>query len=305
MHFPVLLNEVIHYLDPKPGAKIIDATISGGGHAMALLEKISNGKLLGLEWDPQIYADLKYKLEHSNYQERVILKNTSYTHIAEQAEKYDLIPVDGILFDLGISSWHFEASGRGFSFQRDEPLDMRFDPLGNPITAAEIINKYSEQDLQAIIHDFGEERFAKSIARAIVKARKEKPIISTFQLVKTIRNGMPVWYQKGSAIRKIHFATRTFQALRIAVNRELSNITAGLKQAINLLKRAVNGTSGGKVLVITFHSLEDRIVKHFFKEKAAEKVVKILTKKPIMAGETERRENYRSRSAKLRVAERI
>lgn len=200
--------------------------------------------------------------------------------------------VDGVLFDLGVSSWHLEEAGRGFSFQKNEPLDMRFG-LGQELTAEKIVNRYSYDELAEIFKDYGEERFAKSIAAGITKARKDKPIKNTFELVEVIKNAVPFWYRRG----RIHYATRTFQALRIAVNNELDNLKSGLECGVNVLK------AGGKIVVISFHSLEDRIVKNFFRERAKDGDLAIITKKPIVAGLAETSENPRARSAKLRVAE--
>ncbi len=313
MHKPVLLNKIIEFLNPKPGNKFIDATIDGGGHALALLERIMpSGRLLGIEWDSVLYKNLKARMANSEYAANIILVNDNYTKLADIAEKHDFKNVNGILFDLGMSSWHLEEAGRGFSFQRDEPLDMRFQATGeNSVAAEDIIKKYSEGELIKIFKEYGEERFAKAIAGAIVKERKLKPITGTFQLVEIIKGAVPFWYRR----RRIHFATKVFQALRIAVNNELENIKQGLEQAEEILGK------GGRLAVISFHSLEDRIVKDFFKEKdklsrvkkskyAADNLpipsgLKILTKKPAIADLAEISQNPRARSAKLRVAEKI
>ncbi|MDO8619490.1 MAG: 16S rRNA (cytosine(1402)-N(4))-methyltransferase RsmH [Candidatus Daviesbacteria bacterium] len=307
MHKPVLLKEAVEYFNPQPGQKFIDATIDGGGHAVAVLEKIApNGKLLGIEWDGELLKQLRIKKQELGIKdEYLILINDSYVNLKKIAEENDFINVDGILFDLGMSSWHIEEAGRGFSFQRDEPLDMRYGVGKFPIsksqfpnrglTAEEIINKYSYDELVNILKEYGEERFAKLIAAHVIRARKEKPIKTTFELAEVIKNSVPFWYRRG----RIHYATRTFQALRIAVNDELENLKSGLEQGIEILK------AGGKIAVISFHSLEDRIVKNFFRAKAKEEILKIITKKPVSAGLVEITENPRSRSAKLRVAERI
>lgn len=305
MHTPVLLKEVIEHFDPKPGQKFIDATIDGGGHALAILEKIlPNGKLLGIEWDGKLLNSLKLKIENLKLNQGVILVNDSYVNLKKIAEENDFVNIDGILFDLGISSWHIDAAGRGFSFQKDEPLDMRFaaqneadifEPRFSNITAEEVINRWPLDDLIGIFKEYGEERFAKLIAVGIVKARKEKPIKTTFELVEIIKKSVPFWYRSG----RIHFATRTFQALRIAVNHELENLEAGISQAVEVLR------TGGNLGVISFHSLEDRIVKNFFRTKAKEGILKIITKKPVRAGPVETTENPRARSAKLRVAKKL
>ncbi len=299
MHIPVLLNEVIEYLNPQLGQKFIDATIGNGGHALAILEHIiPGGKLLGIEWDGELLRRLEAQIQHSQFKDSAILINDSYANLERIAEDNDFKNVQGVIFDLGMSSWHLEESSGGFSFAKDEPLDMRFsrraDDDGRP-TAAEMVNKYREEELAEILKENGDERFAKRIAGAIVKARKDKPIMTTFQLVEIIKNSTPFWYRRG----RIHFATRTFQAFRIAVNNELENIKSGIGQAENVL------AAGGRLAVISFHSLEDRIVKNFFREESKKGKFKILTKKPIRAKLVEITANPRARSAKLRVAEKL
>lgn len=270
MHFPVLQKEVIEYLDPNPNENFIDCTLNGAGHSRAILEKIKpNGKVLGIEWDKEICKKIKL--------DNLIVVNDSYANLKNIAK--DFSPVDGVLFDLGMSSWHLENSGRGFSFLKDEPLDMRYS-LDNDLTAEKIVNNYSLKEIETILREYGEERFAKNIAKLIVENR---PIKTTFQLKDIIR------IPKG----KIHPATRTFQALRIAVNNELGNLEKALPQAEELL------VSGGRLVMISFHSLEDRIVKNFFKKSN----LNILTKKPIKCSKQELKINPRSRSAKLRAAE--
>jgi 16S rRNA (cytosine1402-N4)-methyltransferase len=313
MHIPVLLREILEYLNPQPGQKFIDATIDGGGHAMAILEKIiPGGKLLGIEWDGELLNQLKFKIQNSKFKSEIVLVNDSYVNLKEIAEKHGFAEVDGIIYDLGMSRWHLEEAGRGFSFLKDEPLDMRYSSQEFPIfnfqfskkTAAEIVNKFSYDELVRILKEYGEEKFAKSIAAAIIKARKIKPIISTFQLVEIVKNSTPFWYRRrkiprsaAGILRGRHFATKTFQALRIAVNNELENLKVGLQQANELLK------TGGRLAVISFHSLEDRIVKNFLKEGRKEKRFNILTKKPVRPGLVEITANPSARSAKLRVAE--
>jgi 16S rRNA (cytosine1402-N4)-methyltransferase len=316
MHIPVLLREVLEYLNPCPGQKFIDATIDGGGHATAILEKIMpGGKLLGIEWDGELLKQLKFKIQGSKFKDGVVLVNDSYVNLKKVAEKYGFAEVDGIIFDLGMSRWHLEEAGRGFSFLKDEPLDMRYSSREFPIsnsqfpkrTAAEIVNRSSYDELVRILKEYGEERFAKSIAAAIVEARKIEPVVSTFQLVEIIKNSTPFWYRRrripqggtSGILRGRHFATKTFQALRIAVNDELENLKAGLWQAEELLR------NGGRMAVISFHSLEDRIVKNFFRDSVKEKRLNILTKKPVRAGLAEIAVNPSARSAKLRIAGKI
>jgi len=283
---------------------------------MAVLEKIRpGGKLLGIEWDSELLKQLESKIQSSEFKNSAILINDSYANLKIIAEENDFAEADGALFDLGLSSWHLEESGRGFSFQKDEPLNMRFAPYletptpkqllygagksqrkqikGN-ITAEQIVNQFREEELANIIKQYGEEKFSRSIAKAIVNARKKKPIKSTFELVEVIKGSVPFWYRERGGI---HFATRTFQALRIAVNDELGNIESGLQQAADILK------ANGRLAVISFHSLEDRIVKNFFNAGSKEGKLRIITKKPIRAGLIEIEQNPRARSAKLRVAE--
>jgi len=289
-HIPVLQKEVIDYLDPKPNENFIDATIGEGGHTAAILEKNKpNGKVLGIEIDPEI-------LEKFKFQDRLILVNDSYVNLKNIIEKYNFGPIKGILFDLGMSSWHLEESGRGFSFQKDEPLDMRYDESlkfkvqSSKLTAEEILNKWRGEELEKILREYGQERFAQGIAKKIIETRRIRPIKTTFQLVEIIKRATPSWYHH----QRIHFATKTFQALRITVNNELENIKKGLEEALDVLGK------GGRLVVISFHSLEDRIVKNFFQERKIE----ILTKKPIRPSLEEIKTNKRSRSAKLRAARR-
>ena len=288
MHIPVLQKEVLQYLNPKPNENFIDATCGEAGHTLAILEKTSpNGKILGIELDPELYQ----KLPRFHLGKRGILVNDSYSNLKEIVERENFKKVSGILFDLGLSSWHLEESKRGFSFLRNEPLDMRYN-FQNSLTAEKIINQWPEEKIGKILKEYGEEKFARRIAKEIIKARKVKPIKSTLQLVEVIRRAISPKYRFG----RIHFATRTFQALRIAVNDELENLKKVLPQALEILE------SGGRLVVISFHSLEDRIVKNFYRSRASIDL-KILTKKPINPSLGEIKINPRSRSAKLRAAQ--
>lgn len=288
MHIPVLKNEVIEFLEPKANQNFIDATIGEGGHTLAILERNGpKGKVLGIEWDPKLYNQLKEKCSKWQIEQRLILVNDSYSNLKEIVERENFNNVQGILFDLGLSSWHLEESKRGFSFLRDEPLDMRYN-LKSSLTAEKILNNWPENKIEEILREYGEERFAKRITKKIVKNRKMKPIETTLQLVEIIKKAVPKNYEKG----RIHPATRTFQALRIAVNEELNNLRKVLPQALEVLEK------GGKLAIISFHSLEDRIVKNFFREN-----LKILTKKPVRPSLEEIKSNPRARSAKLRVGE--
>lgn len=257
---------------------------------MAILERNKpDGRVLGIDFDPQILEELRQKVKGTKFERRLILVCDNFANLEVVAEKHGFVGVSGVLFDLGLSGWHLEASGRGFSLWRNEPLDMRYNPQSNPLTAETILNTWSLEDIERILRVYGEERFARRIAREIVNSR---PLKTTIELVMAVERATPPWYHR----RRIHFATKTFQALRIAVNRELENLEKALPQALNLLH------SGGKLVVIAFHSLEDRIVKSFLKAKAKEGAVKILTKKPLRPSEREVRENPRARSARLRVA---
>lgn len=293
MHKPVLLNEVLEYLQPKPGGVYIDATLNGGGHSRAILGRIMpEGKIIGIEWDEALASRASQEFQNSLYAGKITVVNDSYVNIADIAEELEVKP-DGILFDLGISSWHYE-SGRGFSFKGDEPLDMRFNnSSGQP--ASEIVNLYTVPELEQILRDYGEEQFSKKIAEKIGIARKKKPIMSTAELMEVISEAVPEWYKH----RKIHFATKTFQALRVVVNDELGNVTRGVQEAIRILK------PGGRVAVISFQGHEDKIVREIFKEQAKAGVIRNLTKTTIRPSWTEQKENPRSRSAKMKVAEKI
>lgn len=293
-HQPVLLKEAINYLNPKPKENFIDATFGFGGHGKAILEKNwPKGKLLGIEIDPAVYnIFLKDILKDFSEQEkkRLILVNDSYSRIKEIVQKNQFYPVNGILFDLGVCSYHFDSASRGFSYQGDEILDMRFNP-SQELTAFEIINYWPLKDIERIIREYGEERYSQRIAKAIVEARKKEKIKTTGQLVEILKRTLPRNYEH----HRIHFATRTFQSLRIAVNDELNNFSQALKDSFEIL------AEGGRIAVITFHSLEDRIVKNFFKEKVKNNEGVMLTKKPIIPTEEEIQKNPRSHSAKLRA----
>jgi len=291
MHIPVLQKEVMQYLAPKPNEKFIDCTAGFGGHTAAILEKNGpQGRVLGIDWDKEVISQLKSQT--TKFKDRLILVNDSFTNLKEIAKKFHSI--SGVLFDLGMSSWHLEESGRGFSFLKSEPLDMRYN-VNNPLTAEKIVNYWSEPEMENILKEYGEERFAGNIAEEIINERKFYPIKSTSQMVKIIQKAIPFRYQR----QKIHFATRVFQALRIAVNDELNNLKKALPQAVEILNPQ------GRIVVISFHSLEDRIVKNFLKEKSKENILQILTKKPTRPARQEIIINPRSRSAKLRAAIKI
>lgn len=295
-HVPVLLKEVIHYLNPQPNENFIDATIGEAGHTMAILDKNKpNGKVLGIEINPDLFQKLQ-RIENEdsklNVKERLIVVNDSYANLKEIVRNNNVQPIHGIIFDLGICSWQIESSGKGFSYQKDEPLDMRFNP-NQDLTAAEIINFWEIEKIEQILREYGEERYSHRIVVALKEARKKERIVGTQQLVDLLKKTLPKNYDN----RRIHFATRVFQALRIAVNKELENVEEGLKQAVQILEPK------GKIIVISFHSLEDRIAKRFFKGQEKNNELQILTKKPISPSIEEIKKNPRSRSAKLRAAQ--
>lgn len=272
-HIPVLQKEILEYLDPKPNENFIDCTFGEGGHSFLLLSKNKpKGKVLGIDLDKRILEKKEIP--------RLITVNASYTELPSIVEEKGFYPISGILFDFGMSSWHIDKSRRGFSFLRNEPLDMRYN-LSSDLTAWEIVNRYSEKELAEIIKRYGEEKNAMRIAKEIIKRR---PVNTTFELNEVIDKAV---FKKS----KIYKSTRTFQALRIAVNRELENIEKGLYGAMEVV------SPGGKIAAVSFHSLEDRLVKNIFKDKR----FKILTKKPITASYEEKKENVRARGAKLRV----
>jgi 16S rRNA (cytosine1402-N4)-methyltransferase len=289
-HVPVLLNEVISGLQPEPGERFIDCTVGLGGHASAILERISpGGKLLGIDIDPEAIEISRANLGYHG--EAAILINDSFINIENICEEYNFHPVDGILFDLGVSSWQLDTARRGFSFQREAPLDMRFD-TDQGLTASDLVNTLCEQELARILREYGEERYSRRIAHRIIQNR---PITTTLKLARVVRQVL------GSEHTRIHPATRTFMALRIAVNNELDNLKAALNQTANLL------CPGGRLVIVSYHSLEDRIVKQFMRREAygESPTLKLISRKVIKPTSLETESNPRSRSAKLRIAERL
>lgn len=293
MHIPVLLNEVIKILNPRKGETYIDATVGEGGHSIEILKRIApKGTLLGIDWDNLTAKKTTENLAKYADKNKVIVVEGNYADLKEFVEKYRLEKVDGILFDLGFGTHTIAESGRGFSFLKDEVLDMRYDSTSNNLTAGEIVNTRSQKEIERIITEYGEDRCARRIAERIVETRRRNKIKTTRELVNIIEQVLP---KRG----KIHPATKTFQALRIAVNHELDNLRKGLSDALEIVGRE------GKIAVISFHSLEDRIVKNFFRNEAQKGNLKILTKKPIIAKYQEIKNNPRSRSAKLRAARKV
>lgn len=295
-HVPVLLNETITFLDPHPGDFIIDGTVDGGGHAREILGRITaKGTLLGIDWDEALLAECKARIGGNK---NVVLVHGNYADLPEILEQVSeehgdrLSKVDGLLVDLGFSSEQLANSGRGFSFEEsaaNEPLLMTYDDSRRPVCA--ILREESEAELANIIFQFGGERLSRRIAKAIKEQGRRKPIMTSGELVQVVRSAVPHGYEHG----RINPATRTFQALRIYANGELENLETLLENLPTVMK------PGGRAAIITFHSLEDRIVKHAFQAFAKEKKATILTKKPINPTPEEIMRNPRSRSAKLRV----
>lgn len=305
MHIPVLVREVLATLNPQPGQWFIDGTVGAGGHARAILEATApDGRLLGLDADPDALEVARRNLEA--YGDRVCLVHANFVDLAKEAHRHGFSQVHGVLLDLGVSSLQLELPERGFSFQVEGPLDMRYDPRLT-VTAYTLLHELSEEELAELLYRFGEERRSRVIARAIKQAW---PITTTTQLAEVVTRA--VGGRRGA---RLHPATRTFQALRIAVNHELDALVRALPAAVDLL------APGGRLAVISFHSLEDRIVKRFFAQEAKDCIcssipypahctcghratLRLVTPKPITASSEEVKMNPRARSAKLRVAER-
>ena len=304
-HIPVLLNETITGLNIKPDGIYVDLTLGRGGHSGEILKKLQKGHLYGVDQDEVAIEESRKYLETISNNFTLIHKN--FSHLDEILEENQIEYADGILMDLGVSSPQFDEGDRGFSYREDARLDMRMDQR-NPLTAYDIVNSYSLDEIFRILRDYGEEKFAYSIAKNIVKARESKPIETTFQLVEIIKRSKPM----KELAKAGHPAKQSFQALRIAVNDELNVLTIALTKALKALR-----PHGGRLAVITFHSLEDRIVKNIFKDAAVsegnrydipvqqvEKEYQLITRKPIVADELELEQNHRSVSAKLRIIER-
>lgn len=293
LHKPVLFDEVIDFLNPAPGKIIIDATIGGGGHAKEILKRITpGGMLIGIDRDTESLSIASERLRCFEGSFKLVNKNFKY--IKDILRDEGVKGADGILFDMGISSIQMDAAERGFSIKNIGPLDMRMDRRQG-LTAEDIINTFTEEKLSNLIKDFGEERFHRRIARDIVRERDKGRISTTAELAEIVYRSIPGRYRS----HRIHPATRTFQAFRIAVNEELNSIESALRQTPDILKK------NGRLCVISFHSLEDRIVKNIFKGFHNNGIFRILTKKPVVPKEEEILANPRSRSAKLRVVERL
>ncbi|MCJ7663720.1 MAG: 16S rRNA (cytosine(1402)-N(4))-methyltransferase RsmH [Desulfobacterales bacterium] len=307
LHTPVLAEEVLVYLKCRGGGIFVDATVGEGGHTLEILRASEQNKVIGIDQDQEILERAQERL--AGYADRVTWIHDDFTHLPRILQALQIEKVDGMLFDLGVSTFHFLEQGRGFSLQQDGPLDMRMDTRGK-LTAFDIVNHFPLEEIEKILRGNGEERWAKRIVKVIGQERQQKKIKTTGELAEICSRAIPGKYHP----RRLHPATKTFLALRIAVNEELNKIEKVLPIAPLLLKR------GGRIGVISFHSLEDRIVKQGFKKlestcvcppslpqcacEGREKVLQIITKRPVTAGPEELRNNPRARSAKLRVAER-
>jgi len=308
IHRTVLLNETIEGLGlPRSKALggpqslasglqvVVDCTFGGGGHSLEICRKYPDVRIIAIDQDEDAWEKAKNKFE--DFDCKISFHNANFRDLDKILQKENIKEVDGIIFDLGLSSDQLENSGRGFSFMKNEPLFMTIkkNPSLEDLTAIDVVNSWSEKNLADIIYGYGEERFSRRIAKGIVEARKKGKIATTFDLVKIIGESVPAGYRKG----RLHFATKTFQAIRIAVNDELGALEAGLQKGFDILK------NGGRMSVISFHSLEDRIVKRFYKTKEKEGLAKLINKKPATVSLRELKENIRSRSAKLRILEKI
>lgn len=305
-HVSVLLNECIENLNIKPDGIYVDGTLGGGGHSLEICKKLTTGKLIGIDQDKNAQEAARERLKE--HLEKVLFVHDNFSNIKQILKDLNIKGIDGCLLDIGVSSHQLDEAERGFSYMQDAPLDMRMDTTKN-FSAYEVVNDYSEEELNRVIFEYGEERWAKRIAKFIVEQRVDKPIETTFELVEVIKKAIPKSARKDGP----HPAKRTFQAIRIEVNQEFEV----LKKAITDGVQALNG--GGRFCIITFHSLEDRIVKTEFKKQenpctcpiefpvcmcGKKPMGKVITRKPILPSEEEIEQNHRSRSAKLRVFER-
>ena len=290
MHTSVMKKEIMKCLNPQSNEDFVDGTLGDGGHSLEILKLNGpNGKVLGIDWD-------KGGIERMSKQnvDRLITVCGNYKNVTEICEQNNIWKVSGAVLDLGLSMRHIKESNRGFTFKRREKLDMRYS-TESELSAQDVVNTWSEEEIEQVLREYGEERFSREIASEIVKRRKEEAIESTEDLVKIIKSATPLWYQKG----KISPATRTFQALRIVVNRELENLTEALPHFLNILE------DGGRLCIISYHSLEDRIVKQFLRLMLREGRISVQSKKPIRASEEEIKKNPSARSALLRSAVKI
>lgn len=307
-HVSVLFKETIDALAIEGNGVYVDATLGGGGHTYGICEKLgANGKVLGIDQDINAVNAATKRLEA--FKDKVIVVNDNFKNIKHILEQLSIVSIDGVVMDLGVSSHQLDAGERGFSYQQDAPLDMRMDRR-NTLTACHVVNEYSEDEISAIIHEYGEEKWAKRIAKFIIEERKVKTIAKTGELVEIIKRAIPAAARREGP----HPAKRTFQAIRIEVNNELGILKNAIKDFVDVLR------TGGRMAVITFHSLEDRIVKQTFKELGrgckcppkfpvcvcgGQPVVKVMNRKPVVSSDEELKDNPRARSAKLRIIEKL
>lgn len=297
VHISVLLHEAIDGLDIRSGETFVDMTVNGGGHSEAIGKLLGEkGTLIGIDADPSAVVRAGERLKDCSAKVHLVTEN--FRNVKKVLSDIGIEKANKILFDLGLSTHELESSGRGFSFRKDEPLLMTFPSDKNKVafTAEDIVNTWDEENIAAILLGYGEERFAKRIARRIVEARKMQEIKTTGELVLVIQTALPSWYRNS---RKIHFATKTFQALRMTVNDEIRALGEAIPDSWEILAK------GGRIAVISFHSMEDRLVKKIFREIAREGGGLLITKKPICPSFDEIRKNKRSRSAKLRIIKKI
>lgn len=295
MHIPVMLHEVIDYLDLKPGQTIVDATLGTGGHSLEILKRITpHGNLIGIDRDEDSLAVCRQRLNEFGDSCRFVHAN--FVDLDQVLEKLGVEKIDGIVFDLGISTYQLKDAERGFSFQQEGPLDMRLDK-SSYISAYDLVNNLNENEISHMLWSFGQERWHNRIAHLLVEERKAQPIATTSQLADLVMLAIPYRYRR--SYYRIHPATRTFQAVRIAVNRELEILETAIKKAVAVLRKK------SRICVISFHSLEDRVIKHTFRALKAEGLIDIITAKPLTPIASEVATNPSSRSSKFRVAERI
>lgn len=306
-HIPIMLEECINGLNIKKHGIYVDGTLGGAGHSLEIVKRLENGTLIGIDQDKNAIKKAKTVLK--GYEDKTLIVNDNFRNIKKILFDLNIEAIDGILLDLGVSSHQLDEKDRGFSYNKNARLDMRMD-TNNKLSAWNVVNEYSLKDLEYIISKYGEERWAKRIAKFILEEREKKKIDTTFELVETIKNAIPLGARKNGP----HPARKTFQAIRIEVNDELGIIEKTIKDVVSCMKK------GGRICIITFHSLEDRIVKETFRQLSLscicpkeipicvcdkKKEIKIINKKPITPTQKEITDNYRARSAKLRIAEKI
>ena len=295
LHVPVMLSEVLEFLKPSPGQIIIDATLGMGGHAQEILKRITpQGRLIGIDRDESSLAICRQRL--AEFKDNLELVHANFSDLDQVLTNLGIEKIDGIVFDLGISSYQLRDAQRGFSFQVEGPLDMRLDK-SSYICAYDLINNLNENEISSILWNFGQERWHNRIARLLVQERRNEPIATTTQLANLVMRAIPHRYRK--SYYRIHPATRTFQAVRIAVNRELEILENAIKKAVDILRKQA------RICVISFHSLEDRVIKHTFRALKSDGLIDIITAKPLTPNLSEIETNPSSRSSKFRVAERI